>query len=121
MLYLYYYYIISILLCAVSSHQVRIFFTSRCQIHAPAFPSKTSFQHFITSATAYISHEPKIASLLREVARAQRVTEGVKARQARPTSITSARQTYHSLRCKEYHAQQRCAYHACVSIHITNA
>ena len=25
------------------THQVRIFFTSRCQIHAPAFPSKTSF------------------------------------------------------------------------------
>ena len=37
------------------THQVRIFFTSRCQIHAPAFPSKTSFQHFITSATADIS------------------------------------------------------------------
>ena len=37
------------------THQVRIFFTSRCQIHAPAFPSKTSFQHFITSVIAYIS------------------------------------------------------------------
>ena len=37
------------------THQVRIFFTSRCQIHAPAFPSKTSFQHFITSATGDIS------------------------------------------------------------------
>jgi hypothetical protein len=64
------------------THQVRIFCISRCQIHAPAFPSKTSFQHFITSALAYISHEPKIASLLREVARAQRVTEGVRARKA---------------------------------------
>ena len=29
------------------THQVRIFFTSRCQIHAPSFPSKTSFQHHL--------------------------------------------------------------------------
>ena len=37
------------------THQVRIFCISRWQIHAPAFPSKTSFQHFITSVIADIS------------------------------------------------------------------